>query len=227
MNKLAVWIKDYAHLFRYGAVMYFWRTPPKHYLGHVVKGKVPVIILPGIFGRWAFLKPLADHISLLGHPVYIVPKLGNNISDIPSSAKKVREVMVENNIERAVIVAHSKGGLISKYLLVHENADSRAKGLIAIATPFHGSSMGKFIPHYSIQELSNDSEIIKYLESHTEVNSQIVSIIPKYDTHVWHEKGSYLDGALANVPVEVTGHHRVLNDKVVWAKVLEWIEKFS
>ncbi len=227
MNKLSAWIKDYAHLFHYGTIMYFRRTPPKHYLGHVIDGKIPVIILPGVFGRWAFLKPIADHISLLGHPVYIVPKLGNNIGDIPSSAKKVREVIEENNLKNVIIVGHSKGGLISKHVLVYENADGRTKGAVAIATPFHGSSVGKFVPHYSIRELSLDSAIIKDLESHTSVNDKIISIIPQYDNHVWHEQGSHLAGALANIQVETIGHHKVLNDKKVWAKVVEWIEKLS
>ncbi|MDB4939824.1 MAG: hypothetical protein JWO40_249 [Candidatus Doudnabacteria bacterium] len=227
MNKITAWVKDYAHMFNVGSLQYFRRTPPKHYLGHVIDGKVPVIILPGIFGRWAFLKPMADHISLLGHPVYIVPKLGNNIGDIPSSAKKVKEVIDENNIKNVIIVAHSKGGLISKYLMLHEDPEKRVKGLIAVATPFHGSSIGKLIPSYSIQELSSDSDIILYLVSHTEADSKIVSIIPQYDNHVWHEKGSHLDGAMANIEVETSGHHKVLDDKKVWDLVVEWIEKIS
>jgi triacylglycerol lipase len=227
MNKLNAWVKDYAHLFSAGSVMYFTHTPPKHYLENTVDGKVPVIILPGIFGRWAFLKPLADHISLLGHPVYIVPKLGNNIGSIPSSAKLVREVIEENNLKNVIIVAHSKGGLISKYLLVNEDPNKRVKGLIAIATPFHGSSIGKLIPHYSIAELNTDSEIIHYLENSSEVNNKIVSIIPSYDNHVWHEKGSFLDGALQNIKVDVAGHHLILNDKKVWSTVIEWIEKIT
>lgn len=227
MKKINAWIKDYAYLFSQGTIMYFKRTPPKHYLGHIIDGKVPVIILPGIFGRWAFLKPIADHISLLGHPIYIVPKLGNNIGDIPTSSQKVREVIEENNLKNVVIVAHSKGGLITKYLMLHENPDKRVKGLIAIATPFHGSSIGKFIPHYSIKELSSDSSIIKYLEEHNEINKNIVSIIPSYDNYVWHSEGSHLLGAMANINVSVAGHHKVLSDKIVWDKVVEWIEKIS
>jgi len=227
MNKAIEWINDYAYLFQKGAFMYFRHTPPKHYLGHVVEGKVPVIILPGIFSRWALLKPLADHISLLGHPVYIVPKLGNNTGDIPSSSKKVLEVIEENNLKNVIIVAHSKGGLITKYLLTHDNTNHAVKGLIAVATPFHGSSMGSFIPHHSTKELGADSGIIRYLESHNESNNKIVSIIPEYDNHVWNEKGSYLEGALQNVSVKVMGHHRVLGSKEVQNVVMDWIEKIT
>lgn len=226
MNKITAWIKDYAHLFSTGAIMYFRHTPPKHYLGHVVEGKAPVIILPGILGRWGFYKSMTDYISLLGHPVYIIPKLGNNVRDIKSSADKVLEVIEENNLQNIVIVGHSKGGLIGKYLLLSEKSKDRIKGLIAIATPFHGSSMGNFIPHSSMKELSSKSDIIDYLEKHSEVNSKIVSIIPSYDNHVWHPKGSYLEGAMENIKVEVAGHHKILNDKKVWNKIAECIAKF-
>ncbi len=218
-------IKDYAHLLFHGTIMYFKRTPPKHYLGYVVHGKAPVVILPGVFMRWAFYKSLTDHISLLGHPVYIVPKLAGNIENIPSSAKKVREVIEENDLKNVVIVAHSKGGLIGKYLLLHENQEQRIQGIIAIATPFHGSSITRFLPHSSIRELSRDSKIINYLRNHSEVNGKIVSIIPSYDNHIWHEQGSYLEGAMQNVRVEVPGHHKILKDKTVWRQIVEWIEK--
>jgi len=227
MKKLKTWIIDYAHMLFLGAIMYLRHTPPKHYLEHVVEGKIPVIILPGVFGRWAFMKPLGDHISLLGHPVYIVPKLGNNLKDIPTSAKKVYEVIEENNLKNVVIVAHSKGGLIGKYLMAHEDKENRVKGLIAIATPFHGSRAAKLIPHPGTWELSHNSEMIKNLESQTEVNKKIVSIIPLYDNHVWHSKGSFLEGAKENIQVEATGHHKVAADKKVWESILEEIDKFT
>lgn len=227
MNKLSAWIKDYAHLLKTGPIMYFRRTPPHHYLGHTVPGKAPVIILPGLFLRWGFYKSMTDHISLLGHSVYLVPKLGNNTSDIPSSAKKVRKVIVENNLKNAVIVAHSKGGLIGKYLLLHGNEQGNIAGVVAIATPFHGSSISRLLPISPAKELSPNSKIIKYLEAHPEVNGKIVSIIPSYDNHVWHPEGSHLKEALKNIKVSVAGHHKVINDKKVWSEVIEWIEKIT
>jgi len=227
LKKAKAWAVDYAHLIKGATVMYLRHTPPKHYLGYVKEGKTPIIILPGIFGRWAFLKPLADNLSLQGHPVYIVPKLGNNIGDIPSSAQKVKEVIVENNLKHVVIVAHSKGGLIAKYLIAHDNAHHEVAGLVAIATPFSGSAIGKLVPHYSIRELDVDSEIIKYLSVHKTVNHKIISIIPLYDNHVWHDQGSFLDGALENIRVSTSGHHKVLNDKQVWREVEAGVEKLS
>ncbi len=225
--KAKVWITDWTHLVKNMTIMYFRHTPPKHYLSYTIEGKVPVIILPGIFGRWSFLKPLADHISLLGHPVYIVPKLRDNLHDIPTSAKMLREVILENNLTHVVAVAHSKGGLITKYMLAHDNADYRTKGLVAIATPFSGSNLGNYIPYYPARELATDSKIIAYLQTHTQVNKQIISIIPQYDNFVWHEKGSFLEGALENIYVLSSGHNLLLRDTRVWKVVLQAIDTFT
>lgn len=227
LQKLGSWIVDSAHLLNNMTVMYVRRTPPKHYLNYTKEGKVPVIVLPGIFGRWAFLKPMADYISLLGHPVYIVPKLGNNIIDIPTSAKLVQEVIVENNLTHAVVVAHSKGGLIAKYMLAHDNSDERTDGLVAIATPFSGSELSNQLHYYPAHEMATDSQIILYLQTHTQVNHKIISIIPQYDNYVWHEKGSLLEGAKDNIKVNNHGHNQLLRDKHVWALVVESINRLA
>lgn len=131
--------------------MYLHRNPPKHYLGHIIKGKKPIILIPGIMGKWGFLKKLGDKISLEGHPVYIVPKLGYNLANIPTAAKIVEEIIDENNLKDVIIVAHSKGGLIGEYLLT---CDKRVEKLIAIATPFYGSHLAKFFRLKPFKELS-------------------------------------------------------------------------
>lgn len=63
------------------------QNPPKHYLGYVLPGKAPVILLPWILMRWSFMKHLGDRISRAGHPVYVLPGLKYNILSIPISAK--------------------------------------------------------------------------------------------------------------------------------------------
>lgn len=227
LREIGSWVVDNAHLLNNFTVMYLRRTPPKHYLGYVKEGKVPIILLPGIFGRWAFLKPLADYISLLGHPVYVVPKLGNNLVDIPTSAQLVREVIAENNLTHAIIVAHSKGGLVAKYLLAHENADHRTDGLVAVATPFSGSRLGNYFSYYPAQELATDSAIILYLQSHTQVNAHIISIIPQYDNYVWHEQTSFLAGAKDNIYVPNHGHSQLLRDRHVWTIIADAIHRLT
>ncbi len=226
MRKKLQWATDYLHMFRGQAIGYFHREPPRHYLDYTVEGKHPVILVPGLASNWGFLKGLGDKISLSGHPIYIVPQLGYNFLDIPTSAKIVRRVIDENNLEYVIIVAHSKGGLIGKYLLVYHNIDKRISGVVAIATPFSGSSLGRFLPHRSYEEISTGSKLLKDLESHTKVNSQITSIFPASDQHVRHPNGSFLNGA-ENVEIPVHGHHKIVFDTRTQEKVFEVIEKLS
>ncbi|OYV39115.1 MAG: hypothetical protein B7Z81_03735 [Acidocella sp. 20-61-6] len=136
--------------------------------------------------------------------------------------------MIEKeNLSGVVLVAHSKGGLIGKYLLAHDNADSRVSGMVAIATPFSGSAMANPIQHDLFRELQTDSEFIKDLEKHDAVNARIISIIPEYDNHVWAERGSYLDGAAENIRVSVKGHHKALFDGAVSSATIRSIEKIA
>src|SRR3989344_7889162 len=117
MRKALDWVRDYGHMARGVALMYLHHRPPAHYRGYIVEGKTPVILLSGLAHRWAFLKPLGDFISLRGHPTYIESGLRHNLENIPELAKRVRALIEREDMRNAVIVAHSKGGLIGKYVL--------------------------------------------------------------------------------------------------------------
>lgn len=224
--RIVYWIVDYFYLLRGNLLMFIHKNPPEHYLGFVINKKAPIILIPGISNKWGFLKHLGDKISAKGHPVYIVGKLKFNLFDIRTSAKIVREIIDKNNLEKAVIVGHSKGGLIGKYFLIHENKDEKVKGLIALATPFSGSKLANQIPGKAHKELAPESKVIGELNSHKEVNSKIVSIMPEFDNHIWHKKGSFLQGA-TNITVEIKGHHKIIFDKNVINKIIELIGKFN
>lgn len=213
------------------------KNPPEHYLGYVVDGKVPVILIPGIFGKWGFMKHLGDALSYLGHPVHVLPKLGYNVSNIPDAANMLHVAIDkifsedkssdESTVPRgAIIVAHSKGGLIGKYFLAHHNKKNHVAGMISIATPYSGSSLGNFLPVDAIEELDVDSPLIHELGSKTEVNAKIISIIPEYDNHVWSKNGSTLDGA-ENIHIPVRGHHKVVFSSRVIVQVCKSVEKIT
>lgn len=220
MKKIAYWINDYYYLLLGKILMLLNKRPPHHYLNYVVKGKSPIILIPGNSNRWGFLKKLSDTISHLGHPVYVVDKLGSNLFDISISAKIVRETIDENNLKNVILLGHSKGGVVGKYLLIHNNKDNRVSRLIAIATPFSGTNIVNNLPYKSLKELSPTSKIIQEISSNFKVNSKIVSIMPEFDNHVWSEKGSYLERAL-NIKVPVKGHHKIVFDKDVIKKIIE------
>lgn len=246
-GKAGAWAKEFIQLFRGPIVMELYRKPPEHYLGYVLDGKVPVILIPGILNKWGYMKKLGDKISMLGHPVHIIPELGTNLDTIPSSAKTLHKIVLrvvpaahrhihehaealrayleKKDIRGAVIVAHSKGGLIGKYFLAHFNTDTRVLGMVAIATPFSGSALAKLIPHRAFKELHNESQVIKDLQQHNGINKKIISVYPSYDTHIWAPEGSYLPGA-ENIEVPIGGHSVVDNGQVQEA-VIAAVERIT
>lgn len=224
--KAIYWIIDYYYLLLGRILMFVHTNPPKHYLGYIVEKKVPIILIPGISSKWGFIKRLGDSISRLGHPVFIVNKLGFNFLDIPASAKLVREIVDRNHLENVVIIGHSKGGLVGKYFLIHENKDNRTKGLIAIGAPFSGSRIVHHLRGKAFKELAPESKIVKDIDSNIKVNSKIISIMPSFDNHIWSERKSYLDRA-TNITFPVKGHHKIVFDKKSIQKIIELIEKFN
>lgn len=218
------WMVDYAYMIKGGIA--FRRRPPKHFKGYIKEGKTPVILLAGLTLKWLFLRNIGNRISKAGHPVYIVPNLGRNLFSIDWSAKLVRELIDEQNLHNVVVVGHSKGGLIGKQLLAHHNKDGRVKAVVAIATPFSGTQLGRLIPHEAFHEMHPNSESIKNLSSQKRVNKYIHSIFPEYDNHIMHESGSYLEGA-TNVVMPIRGHHKVVFDKAVEGKVMDILDQLS
>jgi len=211
-GNLGGWIRDYLHAIRGHSLAFLYRKPPQHYLGHIVEGKKPIVLIPGIFEKWQFLKAIADPLSLKGHPVYVPEHIGYNTKEVHRSAKLIRELIEKKDLRHVVIVAHSKGGLIGKDILAFFNQDERVEKVIAITTPFKGSDIVKFIPGKAIKELSPRSTIIKTLSEREEVNRKIVSIFGVFDNHVWPESSCYLGGA-KNIQIGTYGHHKILFDK--------------
>lgn len=217
IKKTINWVHDYFHLAKgYSFMLY---KQPKHYLDHIVENKSPVILIPGIYEKWQFLKAVADPISLEGHPIYVVEHLGYNTRTIDDSARLIRKLIDEKNLHKVIIIAHSKGGLIAEYLLTYNNQDGRVVKVIAIATPFLGSHAVKFLPSGVFKELHPESEMIKKLNSENDVNHKIVSIFGEFDNHVWPTTNCRLEGA-KNIQVNIHGHHKILFSKRVHDIVL-------
>lgn len=223
LRKIGNWAEDYLYAIHRHAHAFIYRNPPRHFLGHVVREKNPIILIPGVYETWHFLQASVDDLSLRGHPVFVLEHIGYNTKEISYTAQLIRELIEEKDLYNIVIIAHSKGGLIGKYLLVFKNKDQRIRKLITIATPFGGTNLAKFIPYRLAKEFHPHGEIISMLHKESSVNHKIVSVYGTFDNHIWPTKNCYLEGA-KNIQVNIHGHHKILFDKRVHKIVLEEVE---
>jgi len=185
-------------------------NPPKEYLGFTKKGYPPVVLLPGITRKWGFLKKLADKISEAGYPVYALPDLKRNMMSIPRSARIVEKLLASQNIKGAILIGHSKGGLVAKYLLAKSSERKNIRAATTIATPFLGSEIARLSLSKAYQELTPESKIVRELAKNRAINRKIYSLIPVYDNLLPQQK-SYLPGG-HNLIINARGHHTIVFD---------------
>ncbi len=181
----------------------------------------PVVILPGIYESWHYLRPIAERLNERGHPVHVIPALGMNRAPIPATAARVHAHLVERDLVGVAIVAHSKGGIVGKHLMALDDRDGRIDRLIAIASPFGGSAMARIAPNPALRAFLPSDPVIAGLAAERVVNARITSIYPAFDPHI--PDGSALEGA-QNVEVPVVGHFRILLQPAVIAAVLEAVD---
>ncbi len=87
-----------------------------------------VILLPGVYEHWTFLRPLGDALNAAGYRVRVVHGLGTNRRAIIDTSDRLGRALASRPAPMAgrVLVAHSKGGLIGKHLLISSGAASAA-----------------------------------------------------------------------------------------------------
>lgn len=189
---------------------------------------ITVVLLPGILEPWSYLAPLARWLAQRGHRVEFVETLGWNIADLDQSAERCLGVLRERGLRRVVLVAHSKGGLIGKAVLLRQGDEDLAVGLVAVATPFGGSSVGRrlhrLVARSPLGLFSPGNPVLGVLAAELAVNARIVSLAPAWDQVI--PDGSHLTGA-TNVDLAVGGHFRPLRDEAVWRLIHEHAHRLA
>lgn len=170
----------------------------------------PVLLIPGIYETWQFLRPIAQRLHAAGHPIHVLPALGYNTRPIVAAAGLGQDYLREHDLRGVVIVAHSKGGLIGKHMMVVDDRDEqRIERMIAVSTPFNGSPLARIAPARGLREFSPHRPLIRRLLEEREANARITSIYGMRDQYI--PGGSRLVGAHENIAVSVVGHFALLS----------------
>ena len=174
------------------------------------------MVIPGIYESWKFMLPLVIQAHERGHPIHVVDPLGPNLRPVVESAAHVTSYLENNNLSGVIILAHSKGGLIGKHVMIQPEGKQRVRAMVAVATPFGGSDYARFMLAPSLRIFSPEDATIRALEAEAEVNSRIVSIYGAFDPHI--PSGSELAGA-KNVRLDTGGHFRILEHPRILAEL--------
>lgn len=208
-QKLRGWAQDYWYVAYWMARGAFGRRTPEQLLEPLGPRRPPILLLPGVYENWRFMQPVADHVHAAGHPVHVLDKLGYNTGAIPAMAEIAAAYLVERDLTNVTIIAHSKGGLIGKYALIESDVLHRVSRLIAINTPFSGSTYAGLFLLPSVRMFMPAGPMIHQLLTNTVMNSLISSLYSVFDPHI--PQTSRLEGA-ENIVLPTTGHFRPMGD---------------
>jgi triacylglycerol lipase len=214
ISRAIAWSLDYVYAARVylGVVVRRW-DPPR------ARGDLaPVLLLPGVYESWHFLRAVGGRLARAGHPVHVVPHLGFNRDSVADAAAVAQRHIDEHDLTGVVIVAHSKGGLIGKHMMLVDDPHGRIDRLVAIASPFSGSSYSRYMPTRALRAFVPTEATLAMLAANAAVNARVVSVYGDFDPHI--PGGSELEGA-TNVRLPVKGHFRMLGDE----RVLEAVER--
>jgi hypothetical protein len=218
LNNNYFWLLDYFYILRAQSLGVISRSQASSYQNP--QSPLPsIILIPGIYEKWQFMEPIAHLLRSHHYDVHVIEDLGYNRRGVEDMARMVNDYIHAANLHEVIMIAHSKGGLIGKFLLANPNADGKIKGLIALNTPFSGSLYAYlFLLFKSIRIFTPRSPILTYLAKNQQVNASIVSIYGQFDPHI--PRGSKLEGA-RNIQLETYGHFRIVDDPLVHAAILE------
>jgi len=202
LARLGAWAADYA-----------WATDRQ--LRHLVRraplpttsgDRAPIVLLPGIYETWEFLGAVATALARAGHPIHAVPGLKHNARPVPESADVVVEHLERTDLTGAVLVAHSKGGLIGKHVMLSAASD-RVLGMVAVATPFAGSRWARYMLSRALRSFDPRDPVLLALAGELLVNERITAVYPTFDPHI--PETGHLVGA-RNIELPLSGHFRPL-----------------
>ena len=111
----------------------------------------PVVLVPGVWEPWQFLRPVAEMLYAHGVRVHAIPALGYNRRPVADTAQVLGRFLDEHDLRDVVLVAHSKGGLIGKLAMLQHDPEGRIASMVAVNTPFSGSVYARWIPMRSVR----------------------------------------------------------------------------
>ncbi len=201
------------------------RWPPRRFgavpATYAAGSKRPVVLLPGVYETWHFLRPIANALSRNGHPVHAMLAMGRNRDPIPETAAVVAREIAALDLRDVALVAHSKGGLIGKHLMALDDPEGRIDRLVSVATPFGGSKLARYAVGSTLRAFLPGDPVILNLTAEEAVNARITSIYPRFDPNI--PEGSRLDGA-RNIEVPIVGHFRILTAPQTITAVVEAVD---
>ena len=155
--------------------------------------------------------------------MHAVPGLGYNRRPVADAADRTAAFLDEADLQGVVLVAHSKGGLVGKRVMLSP-AGSRVAGMVAVATPFRGSRYARYLLGRTLRAFSPRDAALLALAAERGVDARITAVYPRFDPHI-PETGRLEGGR--NVELPLAGHFLPLGDPTLVDVVVREVDRIA
>jgi triacylglycerol lipase len=194
---------------------------------------VPVVLVPGWFDtsrdfaamRIRFIGAGLDGSSV--RALTFEEPTGSNVGHAEEIHSLVQQLLTETGSERVDIVAHSMGGLATRwYLNTHDDAPVRR--VVFLGTPHRGTVSAHLAWGESREEMLPDSPFLEGLNALPAVPQHVdaITVRTPIDTHVLPGESALLEGFHDHV-VCCPSHAGLLDDEDVFVVVLDFLERLD
>lgn len=144
---------------------------------------------------------------------------GSLTSMVEQLAKKVEEICTATNSSQIDIVAHSLGGIVSRYYMCVGDGRGRVGHLITLGTPHQGTGLSVLLKGLVRGGLDSDLRSGSYLinllkDTSIPRSAKLTSIYSKFDWIIWPQSNCYVEGlprhSFTNHQIDETGHMGLL-----------------
>ncbi len=170
--------------------------------------KETVLILQGIHEQPYFLMTIAKELHAMGYGINGVYSQKETEEKIEFLAEKTAQFIIHNRLRKVILVAHSKGGLVAKYMVdTYPEINRLVKKIVTLSSPYQGSFLANLVPGYI--QLDYKNTFLEKMGKHSENNHKFLVLYPTFDNHVIPFSSLKLGGA-KNIRIPINGHTRIL-----------------
>lgn len=190
----------------------------------------PVLLLPGWNGRAREMRRLERFLIGSGWPGHAVETLefrdiwGSNVEHAGEIERAVDRLMARAGTSRIDVVAHSMGGLATRWYMAHGPSPTPVRRAVFIATPHTGTWLAWMAWGDGGREMRPGSELLRALDDagipdHVET----YTVRTLLETRVWPARNARLNGA-GDFHVRFATHPGLLRSRSVLHHVLDCLQ---
>lgn len=179
----------------------------------------PILFVHGIFHNKSAFFTLKQRLAFKGWHHFREINLFTSFQAIEKLAlrveKEVDRIREEYDTEQVDIVAHSMGGIVTRYYLQCRGGEAKVKNCITLGTPHQGTLWSRFSPLGHIRELHPESKLMKTLKGAPLLQrTRAVSVFGDLDFLMHPKNTAFWEGA-RTIQLDNLGHAGLLYSKKV------------